>query len=59
MSDPFLPEIPAEAAEVREPVPLDETIQALPEVDLQALAREVYVLLKEDLRRECERLGRP
>jgi hypothetical protein len=59
MSEPFLNGKPYERADALQHSPADEASRPVMEVDLQALAKEVYAQLKEDLRHEAERQGRP
>jgi len=59
MIDQYHPEGPSEQAEVLQYSPVDNADTLSPDIDLQALAKEIYTLLKEELRRERERQGKP
>jgi len=59
MIDQYHPEGPSDQAEVLRHTPVDDADTLSPEIDLQALAKEIYTLLKEELRRERERQGKP
>jgi len=57
MNQTRLPSIPPSQPTRGDRPPQAENTPA-PEVDLRELAKEIYALMKEDLRRERERQGR-
>jgi hypothetical protein len=59
MSDPLHAAGAAQEAADLAHGPADEGAALPAEIDLPALAKEIYILLKEDLRHERERQGKP
>ncbi len=59
MTEPTFSQRPAAAPAGLSQAIKNETLPLPPEVDLRDLAIEVLKLMKEDLRHECERQGKP
>jgi len=59
MNNPPFSDSRSKPSEMPGPPPVEEGIRQSPKIDVQELAKEIYLLMKEELRHERERRGQP